>query len=172
MYITPTDVKHSLFCPAVVAAKRIGHGEPPAEYLAERGELPRGLAEQFVEVRAEVPLERPPLRGVVDYLARDRGGSLVPIEVKAPTGPATSADVYQLAAYMWMAEAAGPVKYGLLVKDRTYRVANTPELRESLLHIVREVVKIYRGGDPPYVTDRCHICSYSRYCLYRKQERR
>ncbi|MEM1598920.1 MAG: CRISPR-associated protein Cas4 [Pyrobaculum sp.] len=172
MYITPTDVKHFLFCPAAIAVKRIGHAEPPAEYLAERGQLSPEAAAQFAEVRAEVPLERPPLRGVVDYLAKDKNGVLVPIEVKAPTGPANTADVYQLAAYMWMAEALGPVKYGLLIKDRAYTVANTPELRRTLLYIVRQILKIYKGADPPYVANRCHACGFSRHCLYKRQERR
>ncbi|MGC8974466.1 MAG: CRISPR-associated protein Cas4 [Thermoproteus sp.] len=167
MYITPTDVKDYLFCPAVIALRRIGVAEPPAERLANRRGLPPGVAARFVEVRAEVPLERRPFRGVADYVAVDRWGLVVPVEVKSSSGPPTASEIYQLAAYMYMAEALGPVKYGLLVKDAVHEVAYTEALAESLLRIAGEIARMYEGGDPPYVSGRCAVCGYARLCPYR-----
>jgi len=163
------DVRHYLFCPAIIAAKRVGAAEPPAERLSDARELPEEVAKRFAEVRREVPLSRPPFRGVVDYLAVDPAGYVVPIEVKASQGRPTQAGVYQLAAYMWLAESVAPVKYGLLVKDAVYQISYTPELREALLHLAEKVIAVYRGADPPYTTGRCHICGYAPHCLYKPQ---
>lgn len=167
MYITPTDVKHFLYCPGIIAAKRLGAVEPPADYMAERRPLPPELSDKFVKIEQEVPLRRPPLRGVVDYLAVDRWGLVVPIETKASSGPPTPSEIYQLAAYMWMAESLGVVKYGLLVKERPYRIAYTPALAEALATIVRHILKIYEGASPPYTANRCNTCGFQKYCIYK-----
>lgn len=167
MYITPTYVKHFLFCPAIIVAKRLGVAEPPAEYIKDKRPLPPDAATGFIKIEREVPLRRRPLQGVVDYLAVDKWGLLVPIETKAGAGLPTASEVYQLAAYMWMAEERGVVKYGLLVKDRVYKIAYTPALEEALMAIVRQIVNIYSGGDPPYVTKRCNSCGYQKHCIYK-----
>ncbi|MCU7786934.1 CRISPR-associated protein Cas4 [Pyrobaculum sp. 3827-6] len=171
MCITPTDVKHYLYCPGIIAAKRIGAEEPPAEYLSERRPLPPELAAGYSRIEAEVPLRRPPLRGVADYIAVDKWGGVVPIETKAGPGPPTTPEIYQLAAYMWMAETRGPVRYGILIKDKPHTIPYTSDLAEALMTIIKNIAQIYAGRDPPYVTRRCASCGYARHCIYKNTSR-
>lgn len=125
--------------------------------------------------RNEQPLysARLGLSGKPDYLVRQGGGAVVPVEVKSmaapPAGP-HAGHVFQLAAYCALvAEATGRrPRFGLIrYADQTLRVDYTPALERDLLALLREMRAARAAADMDRSHDapaRCRACGFAAVC--------
>jgi CRISPR-associated exonuclease Cas4 len=96
--------------------------------------------------RNEQVLHAPDLRlvGKPDYLVRQRGGMIVPVEVKSSDAPDApwEGQVLQLAAYCYLVETTFGVRpsYGILqYKDRAFAIDYTDDLEQDLLDVLAEM---------------------------------
>jgi CRISPR-associated exonuclease Cas4 len=119
------------------------------------------------------------LCGKPDYILRDRGGNLVPVEVKSGNAPRGDepyeSHLMQLAAYFLLIEDALDCTpdYGLIrYRDRTLQVENTDELRERLCSVIDQMRTIliqasaHRSHNRPA---RCARCTMADVCDERIQ---
>jgi CRISPR-associated exonuclease Cas4 len=125
--------------------------------------------------RTEAPLysARLQLTGKPDYLVAQRGGGLVPVEVKsahAPAGGPHAGHIYQLAAYCALvAESTGVrPRFGLIkYADRTLEVPYTRELEAELLALLAEMRAARAAPDVPRShasPARCQGCGFNTIC--------
>lgn len=117
--------------------------------------------------------ERLQLAGKPDYLVEQRGGGVVPVEVKsasAPAGSAHAGHIYQLAAYCALVAetygrrpAFGLIKYA----DRTLEIPYTRELEADLLQLLGEIRAGRAAADMPRSHNspaRCQGCGHLAVC--------
>lgn len=125
--------------------------------------------------RTEAPLysARLQLAGKPDYLVEQRGGGVVPVEVKsaaAPPGGAHAGHIFQLAAYCALvAETTGRrPKVGLIkYADRTLEIPYTRELEADLLRLLGEIRAGRTAADMPrshHSPARCQGCGHQAVC--------
>jgi CRISPR-associated exonuclease Cas4 len=84
------------------------------------------------------------LVGKPDYLVRQHGGAIIPVEVKSGAAPAQpwEGQVLQLAAYCLLVESTYGVRppYGILqYRDRAFAIDYTDDLEADLLDVLREM---------------------------------
>jgi CRISPR-associated exonuclease Cas4 len=114
------------------------------------------------------------MAGKPDYLVEDRSGNLIPVEVKSSKAPLAGlpydSHLMQLAAYFLLLEDVmrSPIPYGLIrYRNRTLRVANTDELRASLMDVVAQMRRAMASGAAQRnhtQATRCSRCSMSHAC--------
>jgi CRISPR-associated exonuclease Cas4 len=120
-----------------------------AHWLKRAGGLPHGkIVYDDVSHLARAPLvaARYGLRGKPDYLLQNAHEQLIPVEVKSGAAPNTGrpydSHVLQLAAYFLLVEEAleETAPYGLIrYRNRSLRVANSPQLRARLLATLQKM---------------------------------
>src|SRR5829696_1707598 len=151
-------------------------------YLARRTRAASGLPTGRVVysdtggwTRNEAPLYSAALQltGKPDYLVAQRGGGVVPVEVKSATAPAGGAHeghVYQLAAYCALvAETTGRRPAFGLIKyaDRTLEIRYTRELEADLRQLLSEIRAARVAADVPRSHEnpaRCRGCGVQAVC--------
>ena len=151
-------------------------------WLARRARSASGLPAGHVVytdtggwARTEKPLysDRLGLTGKPDYLVAQRGGSVVPVEVKssaAPAGGPHPGHIYQLAAYCALvAETTGRRPSHGLIKyaDQTLQVPYTRDLEADLLRLLREIQSARAAADVPRSHTspaRCRGCGVESVC--------
>ena len=125
--------------------------------------------------RNEAPLfsARLQLTGKPDYLVAQRGGAMVPVEVKsaaAPPGGPHASHIYQLAAYCALAaEAYGrrPAKGLIKYADKVFEVPYTRALEAELHTLLAEMradraaADVHRSHDS---AGRCRGCGMQTVC--------
>lgn len=84
------------------------------------------------------------LVGKPDYLVEQRGGVIIPVEVKSSLAPEQpwEGQVLQLAAYCYLVESAYGVRppYGILqYKDKAFAIDYTGDLEQDLLDVLDEM---------------------------------
>lgn len=115
------------------------------------------------------------LVGKPDYLVEERGGAIVPVELKSGPAPAEphQGHVLQLAAYCLLVEESYGVRphYGILqYADRAFAVNYTAALEEELLDLLAEMrenmyeEELDRDHNDPR---RCARCGLRRHCYQR-----
>jgi CRISPR-associated exonuclease Cas4 len=151
-------------------------------YLARRTRALSGLPTGRVVytdtggwTRNEAPLYSAALQltGKPDYLVKQRGGGVVPVEVKsaaAPAGGPHAGHLYQLAAYCALvAEAYGRRPAFGLIKyaDRTLEIPYTPALEADLRQLLSEIRAARQAADVPRSHNspaRCRGCGVEAVC--------
>ena len=147
-----------------------------AALLRRRSGLPWGRVRSD-DVGAGRALERPlvarrlGLTGKPDYLI-ERGGALIPVEVKPGRRAAQpyDADLMQLAAYcLLVEETSGQAPpYGLLrYAEQSFRLDYTPAVRARLLDILDEMHELLDADDAARSHDdarRCAGCGFRATC--------
>jgi CRISPR-associated exonuclease Cas4 len=111
------------------------------------------------------------LTGRPDYLV-ERGGSLIPVEVKSSRVYETPFDehVYQLAAYCLLVQQVYEKRppYGILhYPDRTFEIDYTPDLEMGLLDLLAEIRRQERKDEVPRSHEspaRCNKCGFRSLC--------
>ena len=112
------------------------------------------------------------LAGKPDYVVRE-GRAIIPVEVKSSRAPASGpreGHVLQLAAYCLLVEETERARpaYGIVrYADQTFRVENTPALRQELLSALDAMRgDLARGDSRRNHADpgRCRRCGYRDAC--------
>ncbi len=136
----------------------------------------------YSDTRAWGPVEEPlydPILGLAgkpDYLI-DKGGMLIPVEVKSSRHPETPYDshIYQLAAYCLLVQNVHGKRppYGILHyssgsnNGRTYAIDYTSELESAVRGVLSEMRsqerrrEVHRSHEQPA---RCKGCGYHSTC--------
>ncbi len=127
--------------------------------------------------KVEKPLYDPDfgLTGKPDYLVEEKGGMLIPVEVKSGRAPSLPYDshVFQLAAYCLLVEQTYGKRpaYGILrYRDRSFSIDYSPELENELLDLLEMIRQQDKRGEASRSHNepaRCARCGYRRFCNQR-----
>jgi len=167
----------SLFIAALVIAMLALAMLAHSGRLWRQSRLPKGeIVYEDASGLAKEPLysKRLDLSGKPDYLLKDQGGSLIPVEVKSGYAPRDDqpydSHLLQLAAYFFLIEDVlqCSTPYGLIrYRNRDLQVPNTDELRKKLMDTIAQMRTLlvrgeaHRGHDQ---AQRCARCSLAYVC--------
>lgn len=188
LYITPTEVRDYLFCPAILYNKHVRLIEEPLTEMMRRGrerfeeDRRRGVRRRTllgmrrikpdkILYSQHVKSDRLRIHGIIDIIYWLNNRTYI-VEIKdSPLKKVTPDHLYQTVAYALMAEETfNTIIYKInifyLQSGKWIEKRMTKDLREYTIHVINETHKIIQGKVVPEIKykNRCNSCWYIRIC--------
>ncbi|NPA23819.1 MAG: CRISPR-associated protein Cas4 [Crenarchaeota archaeon] len=188
MYVSVTDIKNYVYCPYIVYIRRVLNLDiEPTEYMLYGKEIEKETILLSIyrtirgtEIIRSLTLRSSRLRliGSVEYVIVDKYGQHVPVDIKWCESEDPRRDhKVQICAYGMLIEdnLNTKCKMGILYyvgrdRGRLHKVFLTRSLRNMVVRIVEEILKMLKSSQPPEHVpreDRCRTCPYARVCNFK-----